>query len=212
MTDKLSLYNGALVDHLGVDPLDALTDDLPVRYSLDNVWDRDAVDTCLELGQWNFAARSVRLEFESSITPEFGYQYAFTKPNDFIRTMGVCSDEYFDDPLEDYTDESGFWWADIEPLYVRYVSNDSQYGLDYSKWPRNFTRMVESWLAMKVSKLSTYAEKRKEILEDHKELLRQARSTDAMEQASRKNPAGSWTRSRRGYLRNELGKTNRLIG
>jgi hypothetical protein len=59
-----------------------------------------------------------------NVDPAFGLAYGFTKPSDWIRTAGVCSDERFATPLIQYKDEAGYWYADITPIYVRYVSND----------------------------------------------------------------------------------------
>ena len=84
LTNKLSIYNGALL-FLGARQLDALTDNVESRRLLDSVWDRDGIDTVLEHGQWNFAMRSAKYEFEPSITPAFGHSRAFEKPSDFIR-------------------------------------------------------------------------------------------------------------------------------
>lgn len=196
---------------LGQNPIDALTDDIPVRYALDNVWDRNGVNTCLSMGQWNFAARSARLEYEPSITPDFGYRFAFEKPSDFVRVMGVCSDEYFRSPLRSYTFEAGYWFCDLEQLYVRYVSNGNQYGLDFSLWPEKFTRFVEGWFALQITNLSTYSEKREPVKEDVAKLLREAHSFDAMEQPSKSMPRGSWSSSR-GSSSGDFGSRSRLIG
>ena len=38
-TSRLSIYNGALVYHLGETKLETLSDDVPARYALDQVWD-----------------------------------------------------------------------------------------------------------------------------------------------------------------------------
>ena len=58
MTDKLSIYNGAL-NILGERKLASETENREPRYQLDDIWDNDMVDRCLQMGQWNFAARSV---------------------------------------------------------------------------------------------------------------------------------------------------------
>jgi hypothetical protein len=210
--DRLSLYNGALVDHLGEPPLQTLDDDVPVRYTLDNVWDRNAVRRCLQTGQWNFGARTAALEPEDSITPSFGYRNAFAKPDDFVRTMGVCSDEFFQSPLTAYTDETGFWWCDLDTLYVRFVSDDAQYGLNYAAWPHNFQAYVEGFLALGCCSATTYTDKRDSLEARVGRLLLKAQSTDAMEQPSKQNPPGSWTTSRSRQGSSERGSRNRLIG
>ena len=212
MTDRLGLYNSALVFHIGANPLTALTDDRPEREALDIAWDANAVKTCLEMGQWNFAIRSQRKEFEPSVTPEYGYQYAFEKPSDFVRTASVCSDEYFEEPIKEYTDEVGYWWCDLQQIYVRFVSDDAQFGLDYSKWPQNFTRMVEAYLAMMICKRTSYAEKFDDIAGAFESWKTMAKATDAMEQPSRKNPAGSWRRARGGGGYSDYGSNRRLTG
>jgi hypothetical protein len=208
---KLTIYNGALVVHLGESPLETLTDDVPVRYLLDDVWDRGGVDTCLEQGYWNHAIRTVRLEYEPSITPEFGHQRAFEIPTDHIRTAALCSDEYFKEPFRDYQTSAGYWWCDLDQIYVRYVSNDNQYGGDFSLWPENFSRFAESWFAEQITNSATYADKKKDVAEASMKLLKKAQATDAMEQPSVPMPRGSWSRARGGG-RSDYGSRSRLIG
>lgn len=213
MPSRLSIYNGALTVYLGEQPLEGLTDDVPVRYALDGVWDRDGLRRCLQLGQWNFAARSARLDYDPSITPlPGGYRYAFPKPSDFVRTMGVHSDPYFKNAFTDYIDELSMWWCDLQELYVRYVSNDAQYGLDLSKWPPNFTAFVEGWFASQVTALATYSSRRDDLQKETDKLLLRAQSTDAMEQPSKSMPRGSWSRARGGRGGGERGSSSSLIG
>ena len=213
MTTRLALYNGALVSFLGAKPLDDLTDDRAERYALDDVWDRGAERAVLQMGQWNFAARSARLEYESSITPTYGYRYAFEKPSDFVRTIAVCSDEYYRYPLREYTDEIGYWWCDLTELYVRFVSDGNTYGGDLSAWPEDFATMAQAYLALRVCKAVSAADKYDSLREEHKSLLSTARSTDAMEQPSPRQPQGSWSRARlAGGAHNDFGSKSRLIG
>ena len=150
MTDQLSLYNGSLAI-LGARKLANLTENREPRHKLDDIWARDAVERCLQEGQWNFATRSIQPAVSASVTPAFGFTNAFEKPSDFIRTTGVSTDEYFSNPLTRYTDETGFWFADEDVIYIRYVSNDNKYGFDFAIWPHNFTRFVEHWMAYEVA-------------------------------------------------------------
>lgn len=205
MTDRLSLYNGALVEHLGETPLETLTDDVPVRYALDGVWDRDGVVRCLKAGQWNFAARSARMEYDPDITPDFGYRFAFPKPDDFVRTLGVCSDGYHREPLTLYRDEGRMWWADLETIYVRFVSKDAQYGRDFSLWPEDFTEYVEASFAYRITKLATYSSQHERMEGVVKAALLKAQNGDAMEQPSTPMVHGSWARSRGRYRSGENG-------
>jgi hypothetical protein len=198
MPTKLSLYNGAL-RILGERKLASLTEAREPRRKLDEAWDADALNTVLQAGQWNFGARSTRLESDPSITPEFGYQYAFEKPSDFVRVMGVCQDGYYNIPLTRYSFEGGYWYADLDQIFVRYVSNDAQYGADYSLWPPNFTRYAEAYLAELVAMgITQSADKKLAAQHEMKRWLTEAAATDAMEQPVKFKPAGSWSSARRG--------------
>lgn len=197
-TSKLSLYNGAL-RALGERKLSALTEERLPRRVLDDVWDGGAVDACLERGQWNFAMRTVKAEYSPSVEPSFGLRRAFDKPTDWIRTSGLCSDEYFQCPLTQYRDEAGFWYADLDAIYVRYVSNHSSYGNDLSLWPESFVSCVELYLASEVCETITQSEsKRKRIEKQLDDQLVKARSKDAMDEPPAFPPQGRWSRARMG--------------
>lgn len=212
MTDKLSLYNGAL-EVLGETKLASLTENREPRHKLDSIWDREAIKRVLQKGQWNFATRSIQPAIASSVTPAFGYTNAFEKPTDFIRTTGVCSDEYFRVPLTEYTDETNYWFADLDVIYCRYVSNDNQYGGDYSIWPPNFTEYVEVWLAYKLAPRLIGVDYSQESLKSRlSDALKEAKATDAMEQAAGIRPQGSWSSARNGRRAGDRGSRSRLIG
>jgi hypothetical protein len=198
---------------MGERTLANLTENREPRRKLDDVWERDFVDTCLEEGLWNFAFRSVALSFSPSVSPApFGYVNGFDKPTDFIRTAAVTTDEFFKIPLLEYQEEVGFWFAQVDLLYVRYVSNDVEYGLDFSKWPRNFTRFSEHLLAYLTAPTIRGIEVDiKTIKEDLKEWRRKAKAVDAMEQPARFAPPSSWTRSRQ-QRRGDRGNRSQLIG
>ena len=214
MTDKLSLYNGAL-NILGERKLADLTENREPRYKLDDIWDNNLRERVLQHGQWNFAARAVQLEFSPSTTPSFGYQFAFDKPTDFIRTMMVCYDEYFNIPITRYSDEASWWFCDADAIFVKYVSKDTQWGFDYTLWPGNFVEYVEHYLAMKVAPRLTgidLSNNEMKRITEHALLL--AKSTDARESAAKFPPKGGWANSRRGFRRGseERGNRSQLIG
>ena len=214
MTSKLTIYNGALTV-LGERALATLTEDREPRHKLDNIWDNDMVDRVLQHGQWKFATRAVELQASTTITPTFGYQFAFDHPADHIRTLGIASDEYFSNPITTYSTEAAWWFADIETIFVMYVSNDSQFGQDYSLWPENFTEYVEHYMAMKVApRLSGLKFDSEKLKKQVKKALLEAKSTDAMESPARFPPVGGWARSRRGFRTGVTDRGNRsqLIG
>ena len=213
-TTKLSLYNGAL-RLLGERKLASESENIEARYVLDDIWDDDALDTVLELGQWNFAGRTAKLDYAPSITPSFGYKYAFPKPDDFIRTMALCTDEYFNVPLNSYQDEAKTIFTDEQSIYFQYVSNDSAWGADFSLWPSSFTKWVQAWLAKEAcAKITQSNELMRDIAEEEEKRFRRAKGNDAMEDPVKWKPLGSWTEGRLGprTSNSDRGRRDRLIG
>lgn len=213
MATRLSIYNGALL--LCRDrKLMSLTESGPRRSALDQVWNDGGVDTCLMAGLWNHASRSLQLDFDPDVTPSFGLQNGFSMTSDWKRTLAVCSDEYFNAPLNHYLEEGRFLFADLQTIWVRFVSNDPDYGGDMANWPENFSRYVESYFAKRV--VGRIAQS-KEIVDDvnltEKRALNLAKSTDAMEEPTAMLPTGTWANarmSRRSRL--DRGLRNNLIG
>ncbi|BES72163.1 hypothetical protein RE428_31810 [Marinobacter nanhaiticus D15-8W] len=196
MTDRLSIYNAAL-RHIGERELASLTENREPRRVLDGVWDDDFVDSCLEQGLWNFATRAIKITYSPSVEPPFGYRYAFDVPQDHVRTVALCSDEYFQVPLLQYTVEGEYWFSDLQEMYVKFTSNDQYYGGDFSLWPKSFTRWVELQMATMVCERLTQNASKLEALERKaRRALVDARSKDAMEESTKFMPPGSWTQSR----------------
>lgn len=194
-TTKLGLYNGAL-RLLNEPPIASLSEGVMKRRALDDVYD-DALVYCLEQGLWNFATATVEIGSNPSVTPAFGYSYAFDKPTEWVRTVAVSADETFADPLLRVTDEQGYWHADVDPIYVRYVSKDSELGLDLTRWPMTYAKAVETWLAHEVCLPITKSETKLDTI--HKlwrQRIADARSKDAMNESARFPPVGTWVRSR----------------
>lgn len=211
--EKLSIFNGALL-FLGDRQLSALTDNVESRRLLNGVWDRDGIDTVLEHGQWNFAMRSAKYEYEASITPSFGYSRAFEKPSDCVRVCAICSDEYFTTPLLQYWDEAEHWYADLDEIYVAIVSNDGSYGTNYSLWPPSFKRYVEAWFGSQIVwKLTQNLRKEEAKKKECKKLLTEALSKDALNNPTTFLPPGQLRLARRGGRSSrDLGNRSRLIG
>ena len=172
----------------------------------------ETVDYCLEQGYWNFASRSVQIDSSTDIEPVFGYSYVFERPTDWIRTVTVSGGENLY-PLQDYLDEKSLWHANVDPLYVQYISNDSSYGLDLTAWPETFSGFVACELARRVSMRSNGGrDEYQELGQRVKRYLADARSKDAMNNSVAYPPEGRWTRARRSWGGGERGKRNTLIG
>ena len=195
---RLLLYNNAL-RLCGERRLASLTEDRKPRHLLDQVWNEGGVDFCLEQGQWNFAMRAVQLDYDTAVTPAFGYTRGFSKPSDWIRTAGLCSDEGFRAPLLEYMDEAGYWFASLDVLYVRYVSNDTDWGANFSLWPETFSRYVASHFASEIVFDMTSDKERITLVERLTvRRKRDALNKDAMNDATRMPAPGSWSRARMG--------------
>lgn len=147
--DRLDLYNNALM-LCGERSIATLDEEREPRRLLDQVYSSNGIDFALEQGQWWFAMRTVMIDPDPDISPAFGYRNAFTKPDDYIKTNAVCTDEYFRSPLIGYAFEMGNWYADITPIYVKYVSNDPEFGGDISRWPATFCDYVAAYFASRI--------------------------------------------------------------
>jgi len=212
MASKLTVYNGALRE-IGERKLSSLTENREPRRVLDSVWDNDFIKQCLSEGLWNFAMRTVELTYSPSLTPDFGYTRAFDKPTDWIRTASVSGDERFATPLLAYNDEAGYWFADIDTIYVRYVSNDDSYGADLSLWAPKFTLFVETELAARSAKRITGSDSEAAAIRKRADaVLKKARSVDAMNEPTKFAPQGSWASARGGRSRGDRGNRGSLIG
>jgi len=214
-TSKLQLYNAALTI-CGERHLASLAEDREPRHLLDNVWDNDGVKHCLAQAEWAFATRTVRMDYDTSISPDYGYTYAFEKPSDWCRTVAICSDEYFNSPMTSFEDEAGYWYADIDEIYVRYISNDSLYGGDYSLWHPHFVDFVAAHFAYKIIyKLTSDKGKRQDVSDERMKLLSDAKNSDAIGKPTRFQPSGTWSGSRKSKRSGpwaDRGRRGQLIG
>jgi hypothetical protein len=211
VASKLEIYNRALY-HLGERRLASLTESREPRRALDDHWS-SGVGYCLESAMWNFAIRAMEVNSSASVAPDFGYTFAFQKPDDWVRTASLSDNERFDPPLTDYRDEVGFWWADSDPLYVTFVSNDTGYGFDLGNWSESFSEFVATRLAVLICERITGGEAKLDKLE-RKEIKakRTAVSRDAMNEASKFAPIGTWVTSRRAGSSRPFRRANGIVG
>jgi hypothetical protein len=213
VADKLSIYNGAL-KLVGERFLASLTEEREPRRLLDHVWDSGGVKACLEMGQWSFAMCSMQLDYDADIEPGFGYHRAFTKPADWVLTSAVCEDEFFRAPLLRYWDEANYWYSDIDTIYVRYVSNHADYGMNLGRWPESFREMVEEYFCSRVVKKITGSLEEEDASKARlREKLVTAKSRSAMGDPPRFAPPGAWSQARMRYGGNrDRGNRGSLIG
>jgi hypothetical protein len=195
---QLNLFNNAL-RLCGQTRLVSLTDTQEAQYLLTDAWNDGVVIEMLEEGLWYFAKRTVELTFDATITPNFGYACAFQKPTDWVRTMAFCSDERFNVPITQMSDEAGYFYCDLQTVFVAYVSSDDQFGAAYSRWPPTFYNAVGGRLAEKIVwKLTGDVKKMEMVLKESKRRLDNARSKAAINESAAFFPLGTWVRARMG--------------
>lgn len=224
MADRLGIYNGALL-LCKTRSIASLTVNEEGRRLLDQVWADGGVRYCLERGQWRFAMRDQQIYHDPSIDPAWGYRYAFAKPDDWLVTSAVCQDEFFRIPLLQYTDQASWWFAAIDPIYVRFVSSHADYGGNLAKWPATFTQYVEAYFASCiVGKIASDDSTRTFLLgapgrveqgELHKRLVT-AKNRDSMDEPTKYPAQGTWSRARQRWRRGgpmgDGGNPGSLIG
>jgi len=199
MANKLGVYNKALV-HIEERTLASLAEQREPRRVFDALWD-DVVAYCLSQGLFRFAKRVVLIEASDSIVPSFGYTCAFTIPDDWVRTVVISAAPQLDPPLLQYSEETGYWFANATPLYVSYISNDAKVGLDLSNWPATFTEYVAYRLAAQSARRLTGKKDLADDL-DAKEIKakRNTKGIDAMNDPPGLPPVPYLVRSRRGVF------------
>jgi hypothetical protein len=204
MATKLKLYRAAQLI-LKQNAVDAtVSDGSAFTNNLDLVYD-DVLAYCLENGDWNFATRTVSIEASENVDSGIeDYSYAIEKPSDYAgRIVAISGNQRFDPPLDDYHEDGGFGgyiWCDVDPLYLRYISNGSDYGLDLSNWHPAFERYVEHELAWRVAPhlTSMSANEKEEFRKQVKRALLDAQAKDARNQGAQPLPQGRLVQSR-GY-------------
>lgn len=195
--------------------LSALTESVESRRLLDQVWDEGGVRACLEHGQWIFAMRSQKIEYDPSVEPPFGYVRAFNKPTDWVNTSALCSDEFFTTTVIKYNDEIGYWFCDLDTIYVRFVSDDGNYGGNLALWRPSFTEYVKAYFASKIV-MKVTGDKNRWLAILGRDLggltdgilaaqLKNAKNKDAMAIPPGFPARGSWVNSRGGWGRNTDG-------
>jgi hypothetical protein len=110
-TTQLFIYNEAL-GLLGERRLATSSENREPKRVLDSYWN-DVVGYCLGQGLWRFAKRAIQTDNDSSITPQWGYNYCFLIPPDWVRTIIISTSPNLDPPLLQYNEEAGYWYAKL---------------------------------------------------------------------------------------------------
>lgn len=212
MATKLQVYNRAIL-YCGEAPLADLSEERESRRIIDLIWDSGAVDRCLEEGFWKFATRSAKLEPDPNVTVDHGHEFAYRKPDDFVIRVQTSSDEYHDTPLIEFIDEGGYIFANIEPIYLRWVSNGLEYGNNLSIWPASFTEYVAAYIAFEAcNRITSDKQIRQQVARVHKKKKYDAKNSDAIQDPTKFPAPGSWNTSRRGHYQQSRNIRNGVVG
>lgn len=206
---KSTIFNNALTRHLGERALSTaeMAGNTQERSRvLNSIWNDSFVEDCLGDGLWTFATRTSMFDFSPSVQPDFGYRYSYNLPEDLLRTAGIWTDERLKCPLLNYAEEAGYWFCDIQTVYISYISSDASYGGDMSRWPAEFCRWIECYLAWQgCLRITGDAALEARLEKRYKSLLLKSRSRNAMQKPTTFLPAGRWVRAR---LRNSRTTSN----
>ena len=200
---KTTLYRNAilLLKSNAVDV--ATTDDNAFVNTFDLFYDR-ALAFALQSGDWNFATRTASIEASEDVEPEFGYSFAIVKPDDYAgRIVAISSNARFDPPLNDYHEDgglAGYIWCDHDPLYLRWVSNSVEYGLNLSIWSPAFERYFEHEIAWRGAGVLTNmsAAEKEAFRKEKNRALHDAQAKDGRNQGAAPLPQGRLVMAR-GY-------------
>jgi hypothetical protein len=193
MTTQLEIYNMALL-HLRETILADLNEDREARYTLDLLW-APVRQVMLESGFWKFAIRTVKIESDPDVVPNFGLPLAFNKPADWVKTYLVSASEMMDPPHYDWVEEANQFFSNVDPLFLRYVSNATPgYGHDPSKWTAKFTEAFSFELAWRAApKVTGASDSLLDRLEANKKAaLSTALSFEALREPTRRPPQGKF--------------------
>ena len=201
--DYLLRYNDALLI-LGLDDLITVNDDSNRRYKLSQALSSGIVEAELEDLSWQFGITSHQGFHNPSYTAVWGFSRSFDKPDDLHRLDGIFSDEFFQVPLDDYADEDGKWYCNLDIIYIKYVSTN--FLVTPSAWPAYFQRLISARMALDAGPaLKTEGADVDNAKEQYTSRRDSAMSNDAMASPPRKISNGDWTsvryRGRRGSRR-----------
>lgn len=199
---RLALYNEALIK-LGQKPLRLMTEMRDDRAAIDVIFDV-AVKFCLAAGLWKFAKRVSGFDADATGAPEFAYNFRFAIPSDWVRTIIVSTSPNMDPPLLQYMDDSMYWYANFQPLYVSYVSSDVGYGLNLGAWPEPFFEYVACRLAVRCARrvlgVKDALAALPDLKKDEARAGRVAKADAAMDEPPGLPPVPMWVRARRGAM------------
>lgn len=198
MATKLTVYNRALLA-LKSRRLATLTENRSERRDLDSVYS-ETLDWMLERALWNFSLSSEEWTPSAEAESQFGYQYVYDKPEFYMRLVRIAANERFVPTLSDFSEEGDFFFSDVSPMWVQYVSTDPRRGRDPGKWTPSFAEAFAMELAWRAGPhiCSMSAADEDKLDKMRRKALSEAKSSDAVNQPMSVLPPGRLVQARTG--------------
>lgn len=209
--DKLGVFNKCLVEFLGERAISSLSESVKSRRVLYSIWDGDLVNYALSAGMWDFASRAIKIDETPSVAPAFGWLYAFEIPSDFVSLVELSDNEDFSGSYTEYDIDAKYIYSDQSYLYLKYISDDGDYGGDLSLWTPAFTDYVACLMANRAASPMLLSKSDRDRLEIKltKMALPFAKNKNAQNRPNRRIERGTWSNARyggNGYGNNGYGK------
>ncbi|AWV18818.1 hypothetical protein A3862_27450 [Methylobacterium sp. XJLW] len=197
---QLEVYNTAL-GHLGRPRMASISETNATSRALNDQF-ATAVRWCLRQGRWAFAARVATLVPNGAVPPA-PYTAAFAKPVDWVSTLDVAADAQVTQPITEFADEAGLWYAAAPQIVVRYVSSDPANGRNVTLWTPAFLDLVALRLAeLSAGRLGAEAAL-PGIVEQRNAAMQEAQAVEAAD-AARRYPGDADLRSQIAVLNDAL--------
>jgi hypothetical protein len=198
LSTKLDVYNQTLLT-IGSRSIATLSDNRVERRTLDAVY-APSLAFMLEAAMWPFAARSIEIDASDTVESNFGWEYVFEKPDDYVRLIKISDNENMSITLEPFDEESDYFLANATPLYIQYVSNDVNYGGDPGKWPETFATALSDEMAFRAAPQITHTPQntRDFLLRNKRLSLINAKTKASVNQSVSRMPQGRLVTSRGG--------------
>lgn len=191
MASKVDIINLALAQ-LGVATITSLSDASPQSRLASRTYD-ELLEEVLRDHPWNFATTRVSLAV-STTAPDWGFDYAYPVPSDYLRLVEVYNPSELDYRVE-RTADGRVIITDIEaPLKIRYTA----FVTDPNLYDAKFKSALAARYAMEWAEpLSARPDLRKEALALYPAKVSEAKSVDGQEdQPTEVELAGAWVASR----------------
>lgn len=185
MASAVTVCNGALIK-VGAARIAALSEN-SVEARICNDRYEHVLKDLLRSHPWNFATKWVELA-EVVNPPDSEYDYVFQLPGDCLRVIQT------DCEVDKWAVEGEYIGADITPVTIQYIA----YETDVNKWDDNFREVMSCKLAYDICyALAQSAALKREIGEEYRARLREARSFNGQEGSPPRVYANSWLNSRK---------------